>query len=364
MVQDTAPPETPKKKKSALKDWGESILFAVVVATLFRWLLFEQFSIPTPSMEGSMLVGDMIVVSKLHFGTRTLATPLQFPLTHQKFWGTEIPSYSPWINLPMFRLPGLRKVKRMEPVVFNFPYEDEHPTDLKMHWVKRCVGVPGDSLKVINGTLMVNDSVMKLPAHLQASYFVAGKGPLKDRFFEGKGISEHYEVNGGYLVHTTAEKARSIGDAEFISQVEAIKNNYSFTRKGAFPDSAPHGWSTDEFGPVWVPAKGSTIALNQYTIPVYTAIISRFEGLRHVEVKDGLMWVDGKVVSSHTFQQNYYFMMGDNRHNSEDSRTWGFVPEDHIVGKPVMVLFSAEEGPIYTLPWRIRWSRMFTLLNE
>jgi signal peptidase I len=361
---DTMPAKAGKQKKSALRDWGESILFAVVVATLFRWLLFEQFIIPTPSMEGTMLVGDVIVVSKLHYGTRTLATPIQFPLTHQKFWGTEIPSYLDWVKLPMYRLPGLRKVKRMEPVVFNYPYEDQHPTDLKSHWVKRCVGLPGDSLKVVEGLLMVNDSVMPLPAHLQSSYFIAGKQPLKDRFFEVNNISEHQEVNGGYYVQTEPATAEKIKQLPFISTVEHVAMNYSFSESAAFPKAAPHGWTTDNFGQVWVPAKGDTIVINDQSLPVYGGVIVRFEGWKNAEITDGKLYINGYETSTYTFQQNYYFMMGDNRHNSEDSRTWGFVPEDHIVGKPVMVLFSSEEGPWYTLPARIRWSRLFNLIKE
>lgn len=361
---DTKPASPGKKKESALRDWGESILFAVVVATLFRWLLFEQFIIPTPSMEGAMLVGDVIVVSKLHYGTRTLATPIQFPLTHQKFWGTEIPSYLSWIQLPMFRLPGLRQVRRLEPVVFNYPYEDQHPTDLKSHWVKRCVGVPGDSLAVRNGQLLVNSSIMPLPTYLQSGYFVACEGSLRDRFFETNGISEYQPVSGGYFVHTTPEIANNIRTFDFVTQVQALTNDYQRGSGLSFPEGPPHGWSTDQFGPVWVPAKGQQIPLNSTTLPVYAGIIERFEGWRNVEIVDGKLYLDGVERQHYVFRQNYYFMMGDNRHNSEDSRTWGFVPEDHIVGKPVMILFSSKEGPFYSLPLRIRWNRLFNLIQE
>ncbi len=361
---DTMPAKAGKQKKSALKDWFESILFAVVVATLFRWLLFEQFIIPTPSMEGTMLVGDVIVVSKLHYGTRTLATPIQFPLTHQTFWGTEIPSYLDWIQLPTFRLPGFRKIKRMEPVVFNYPYEDQHPKDLKAHWVKRCVGLPGDSLKVIDGLLLVNDSVMPLPPQLQSSFFIGAKGELKDRFFETNGISEHQQVNGGYYVQTAPRIVEKLRSLPFINQVTEVPMDYSFNDTSSFPNGSPHGWSTDNFGPVWVPKKGDVISINDLTLPVYAGIITRFEGWENAEVIDRKLYINGYETTTYAFQQDYFFMMGDNRHNSEDSRAWGFVPEDHVVGKPVMVLFSSKDGPWYTLPGRVRWSRLFKLIDE
>lgn len=363
-VVEVMPSREGKRKKSALREWWDAVLFAVIVASLFRWLLFEQFSIPTPSMEGTMLVGDVIVVSKLHYGTRTPGTPIQFPLTHQKFWGTEIPSYLGWLQLPMFRLPGLRRVKRMEPVVFNYPYDEGHPTDLKAHWVKRCVGLPGDSLRVVGGDLTVNDSLMRKPPHLQSGYFLATSGTLRQRFFTGHGISEHRKVSGGYMVQADAATADDLREVDFIDEVIALKADYGTGPGGHFPDGAPHGWSPDYFGPLWVPKKGATIVLNKVTIPVYAGIIERFEGWKHVEVSDGRLFAEGRELTDYVFRQNYYFMMGDNRHNSEDSRMWGFVPEDHIVGKPVMVLFSAEEGPWYTLPIRIRWKRLFNLIDE
>lgn len=360
----TEPQTKAKKQKSAARDWLDSIVFAVIVATLFRWLLFEPFVIPTPSMEGTMLVGDVIVVSKFHYGTRTVATPLQFPLTHQTFWGTKIPSYLPWIELPMLRLPGLRDVRRMEPVVFNYPYEDEHPTDLKVHWVKRCVGLPGDSLQLIGGQLVVNGSAASSPPGLQSSYFLTTKGTLKERFFEEHGISEFYDINGGYLVQTSAGRAGELQKLPFITNVEKIEHSKSTQPSRHFPDGAPNGWSTDEFGPVWIPKKGETVELNEQTVPIYSGVIKRFEGLESVEIKLKELYINGKKAESHTFRQDYYFMMGDNRHNSLDSRSWGFVPEDHIVGKPAMILFSSENGPIYTLPFRIRWSRLFNLITE
>lgn len=355
--------EKKAESKSALRDWWESILFAVVVATLFRWLLFEPFVIPTPSMEGTMLVGDVIVVSKFHYGTRTTGTPLQFPLTHQTFWGTDIPSYLTWLKVPMFRLPGFRNVKRMEPVVFNYPYEDQHPTDMKHHWVKRCVGIPGDSVVIFNGDLVVNGEAMPKPPGLQSSYFLATKGPVRERFFESRAINEFYEVNGGYLVHTNNEIAENLRKTDFITGVEEIKSPAYNQPQNHFPEGTPNGWSTDDFGPLWVPKKGETVVLDEQTVPIYSGVIKRFERLQNVEIKLRELYIDGKKATQYTFKQDYYFMMGDNRHNSMDSRSWGFVPEDHIVGKPVMVLFSTEEGPFYTLPLRIRWSRIFNTFD-
>ncbi|HEX9957015.1 MAG TPA: signal peptidase I, partial [Fibrella sp.] len=183
----------PVRKKSAIREWFDSVLFAVVAATLIRWLFMEAFTIPTPSMERSLMVGDFLFVSKFHYGTRTPKTLLQVPLTHQKIWGTEIPSYLDWIQLPQYRLPGFSDVKNGDVVVFNFPPEDQYPTDLKTNYIKRCMGIAGDVLEVRHRQVFVNGKAAEVPPNSQMSYFIeATKGDLDDTFFRQYNIVNDY----------------------------------------------------------------------------------------------------------------------------------------------------------------------------
>ena len=206
----------PEKPKTKVREWTDAIVFAVIAATIIRWLLLEAFTIPTPSMEKSLLVGDFLFVSKMHYGARTPATPLQMPLTHQKIWGTNIPSYLDWINLPQFRLPGFSEVKRNDIVVFNYPPEFQYPVDLKTNYIKRCVAVAGDVIEVKDMQVYINNEPMDNPERMQFRYFVETPETINQRVFEKYDISEKYKVNGGYMVFTSPNTANELNSLQFM----------------------------------------------------------------------------------------------------------------------------------------------------
>ncbi|WP_461078079.1 signal peptidase I [Spirosoma flavus] len=379
--------KTATSKKSPLREWLDSLLFAVIAATLIRFLTFEAFAIPTPSMESDLMVGDYLFVSKLHYGSRTPKTPLQVPLTHQKIWGTNIPSYSTAIQLPSFRLPGFTKVKNGDVVVFNYPPqktgEPEYPVDLRTNFIKRCIGIPGDVVNIRNEQVSINGKIMAVPARAQTTYFVKTKEVLDEKFFrkydivndfkseEGPFINwqplEAYSdstkspILVGYRVNTTSSTIAKFKDFDWVKDIEPMTEPAGIASPGIYGGSA-YAWNQDNFGPLTVPRKGMTIPLNKQTIAVYGPVISRYEGNENVTVSADAVKLNGKTITSYTFKQDYYFMMGDNRHNSEDSRYWGFVPEDHIVGKAVFVWMSID--PVPADVWhKIRWNRLFRIID-
>ncbi len=379
--KEKARKETAPKSKS--REWADAILFAVVAATLIRWLIMEAYTIPTPSMENSLLVGDFLFVSKFHYGARTTTTPLQVPLTHQKIWFTNIPSYLEWIKLPQYRLPGFSEVKREDVVVFNVPPAGlnegiNYPVDLKTNYIKRCVGVPGDILVIKDKQVIANGNPITNPPDMEYSYTVKAKGPINDRNLVKFGLGvEDYSIIGRpadgsveYIMFLTNALAEEIKQSPYIISVEQENRN---DQEGVFPYSGYYGWqgeykpkqyfrwATDNFGPVWIPKEGATIELNDSTIALYGNVIKQYDHNKDVKIEGNKIFIDGKEVKQYTFKQNYYFMMGDNRHNSLDSRFWGFVPEDHIVGKAFFIWLSIDRGANGVN--KIRWSRFFKLIK-
>ncbi|MBK8554942.1 MAG: signal peptidase I [Lewinellaceae bacterium] len=390
--------------KSQLREWTEAIVFAVFAAAFIRMFLIEAYVIPTSSMEGTLKIGDFLFVSKAHYGIRTPMTVIQFPLIHNRF--TSAPakglmklmdreSYLKEPSLPYYRLPALESVDRFDPVVFNFPAGDSviimpgrtwdiyqwrrngmdkrfpnlpivtRPVDKKDHYIKRCVAISGDSLQVKGGQLYINGSPAPNPEHMQFTYHITTNGtPPNLKKIEDLGVNLYDLDSPNDAPGSAARNGYFNLDAK---QVEAIKQfgpDIKAERVPApsspgyvFPNDTKFtgGWTTDDYGPIWIPKKGATTPLNAQNIAFYERIIRVYEGNK-LEIKDGKYFINGEETTSYTFKLNYYWMMGDNRNNSEDSRIWGYVPEDHIVGKPLFIWFSTKNGNMRN---GINWDRIF-----
>ena len=362
--------ELPKRKRTFTQEWFEAIVFAVFAATFIRWIFMEAYVIPTPSMERSLLVGDFLFVSKINYGPRTPKTPIQIPLTHAKIWGTESPSYLEWIELPQFRLPSLDKVERNDVVVFNYPVNDNfnqrpdgdyHPLDLKTHYIKRCVAVPGDVLEVKDTKVFINGEKGVDPELMQHSYVIFTKQTLPERFFDDNKLTIAQRANIGYVVHATQESIDKISGFDFVDSVSINIRPAGKPEPRIFPDTRYFPWNADNFGPLEIPGRGYTIKVDEYNLAKYGSTIEDYEDLEDVKIDVDKLIIDGKEVSEYTFTKDYYFMMGDNRHNSEDSRYWGFVPEDYVVGEASFIWMSMDEKG--SLLNKIRWSRLFNPIH-
>lgn len=349
------------KNKSVLREWLDAGLFAVVAATLIRTFLFEAYTIPTPSMEKSLMVNDYLFVSKMHYGPRIPMTPLSFPFVHNVMPIIGGKSYSEAIQWGYKRLPGFSHINRYDDVVFNYPQDkvDNRPVDKKDNYIKRCVGLPGDTLEVRNGVLYVNGEKGYDPKFRQFNYYVStatGRAvnaeilseldiyPLTDPY--NQPIMNHYSLTDDDVA--ALKKIPGI-EIQLINEVQGITDKVADPQ--AFPsDTAHFKFNSDFYGPIWIPAKGRTVKLSVDNIALYKTIIREYEG-HELSAQNNQILIDGKVATEYTFAMNYYWMMGDNRHNSLDSRYWGFVPEDHIVGKAWFIWFSYG-------PKGIRWNRI------
>lgn len=364
--------ELPKQQKNVYQEWGDAIIFAVLAATFIRWMFLEAFTIPTPSMENSLLIGDFLFVSKMHYGPRTPKTPLQIPLTHQKIWGTEKPSYLDWIQLPQYRFPGLAKIKHNDVVVFNFP-DDPYPVDLKTNYIKRAIGLPGDVLEVRDMQAYINGEAVENPPEMETSYLVKSEGRLVTRTFKSCGIWDYLEIdNSTYFVKAATDKAikqlESLPYITSVSKASQTVDGYRPYKPGdldsqIYPSFGTLKWNQDFYGPLTIPAEGQTIEVNAENLAKYRKVITDYEGYDsdQVRIEEGKLYIDGQEMTSYTFKQDYFFMMGDNRHNSLDSRFWGFVPEDHVVGKALFIWLSLD--PKETWFSKVRWGRLFNLIH-
>jgi signal peptidase I len=342
------------EQKGPLRQWAEALVFAVIVVLIVRTLFFDLFRIPTPSMEKNLLVGDYLFVSKLHYGTR-LPLTLGIPLTS---------IYAPGIEFPYTRLPGFTEVQRGDPVVFNFPPEDE-PIDRKLHYIKRVIGMPGDSLSVRRKVVHINGDPLPLGQGMQQYWAVNKKNPsyrLSGRQFEAVGINYSTAVQPTQSatqvrVLATPEAIRQVSRWSWVESVQPYvvqSQNYS---PMMYPPN--RGYTPDNYGPVHIPRKGETIQLTDRNWPAYRTVITRYEGHSARQMTDSTFAIDGRETTTYTFEDDYYFMMGDNRDNSEDSRFWGFVPMDHIVGKAIITYFSWD-----STSWLPRVSRIFNPIED
>lgn len=365
-------PERDLKPQSKSGDFVNSVLFAVVVATIVHTYIMQPFQIPTSSLEKTLLVGDYLFVSKFHYGARTPMTTVAVPMFHDTVPVLNTRSYSKWPQLPYFRLPGLEKIEKNDIVVFNWPADTvtkffdrsavglRKPVDKKSNYVKRCVGTPGDTFSLKDGVVYINGEVLKLSdrAKPQYSYSVItdGSGMNSDYLRGQLNITDPFgqvsptEYRFASLTDENAAILKKSPGVVSVTRLVVKEPDHS-----VFPYTKD--WNVDNMGPIYIPEKGKSVALSMETLPFYKKIIGEYEH-NDLKVSNGQILINGKPASSYTFKQNYYWMMGDNRHRSEDSRFWGFVPEDHVVGKPVFVWMSYDN-----VNGRIRWERMFTTVG-
>lgn len=400
----------PETKRHWLKEWGEAAVFAVVAATVIRTFFFEAFVIPSSSMEGTLLVGDYLFVSKMSYGAKVPAIPLTVPFTHNTLPLTETtPSYVDWIELPQIRFPGFSDVERNDIVVFNFPEGDTvyignrngsyygwlrmramvdnktvdeirkelvpdsivvHPIDKEDNYVKRCVAVAGDKFEIRDRMVYINGKQEKLPPGAQFAWKFNAPLRSQEAFdaymgrFHEIGINEQfpgYAMNDTFFAYTIPSPQQSVEALKTLFDTIAVSNfpkGKVLIEDDVFPhDTAHFKWNRDNYGPLLIPKEGMKINLSLDSLVLYERVIRVYEGNK-LEVKNGKIYINDQPASTYTFKQDYYFMMGDNRHNSLDSRYWGFVPEDHIVGKPVFVWMSRGENSGF------RPERMMTFVGK
>ena len=382
------------EKRNVWLDWLDAIIFAVVFVTFINIFFFQAFKIPSSSMESSLLTGDHLFVSKLAFGPRIPQTPLTIPFTHNVFFGKE--SYSTLIQNDYRRLKGFRHVRRGDYVVFGFPDGDSvlvkapsedyytvcrlygkdytvrsygpviaRPSDKKDHYVKRCVAVAGDTLKIVDGRVYIDSAPQTVWPGIQTTYTVITNGTRinqksLDKF--GLNISELYydESLPGYpqmpLTASMLEKVKACPNVVTVEeQIDVYPPDYPDSYLMLFPFRENFRWTRDNYGPIWVPKAGVTVKLDAGNLPLYERIIRDYEHNSLNVDAEGRIFINGEEADEYTFRQDYYFMMGDNRHNSLDSRYWGFVPEDHIVGRPAVIWLSTDGSRSF--PSNIRWRR-------
>jgi len=417
------------KPRSELGEWISSIAFAIIAATLVHTYFMQPFTIPTSSLEKSLLVGDYLFVSKFHYGARVPSTVIAAPMVHDSLPFTGTASYLKKPQLPYTRLPGLQKIKNNDIVCFNWPADSlatmwgdtsgkftYKPVDKKTNYVKRSVGIAGDSLEMRNGYFYINGKKNKLPyrAKLQFYYTFECKQPISQRtypkFLLNKERTGVYKILSEYWNNNKVQKAikkngnlTKIGEdslytevagginQQFAQRLKMInvdhKININLTEEevarlekypltvsvkkinhsadnAIFPHVKKLGWSQDNFGPIYIPKKGATVKLDAKSIPFYEQIIKNYE-YNDLVINDGSIFINGEKADSYTFKQDYFYLIGDNRHSSLDARYWGYVPFDHVLGKPVMIWFSWDaNAPNFTAKLKsIRWDRMFTTVG-
>ena len=366
--------DTKKKKKSPTREWADAIIFAVIAATLIRTLFIEAYTIPTPSMERSLLVGDFLFVSKVNYGARTPMTPIAFPFAHHTMPILGTKAYWDGVKLPYYRLPGLSDVKKGDVVVFNYPMEADspyyRPVDKRENYIKRCQGTPGDTVSLVDAQVYVNGKAAPNPPGEQTDYTVTTNGmEMNPQILEDLNVSNYENIPFPTMTKDAVAKLKSFSNVKSVTpniKPRGVADPFNAVFPAAYPKYAlspqngAFNWNVDNYGPIIVPKKGWTIKLDSLTMPLYGRAIEVYENNK-VQIVGKDVMINGKKADSYTFKMNYYWMMGDNRHDSADSRYWGFVPEDHIVGKALFIWMSWDDNASFFK--KIRWSRIFRGIN-
>lgn len=434
-----------KKSKNpavrSIMSWVDAIVFALVAVYFVNIYVFQNYQIPSSSLEKSLLVGDYLYVSKLSYGPRVPNTPLSMPLAQHTLPLVNTKSYIEWPQWDYKRVPGLGKVKRNDIVVFNFPAGDTvatnyqqtdfyslaynegqrmypnpvnmdsltrkqqravydlyynagrnlilsnpkmygdvvvRPVDRRENYVKRCVGLPGDTLEIRDAQVYIDGKPLENPEDMQLNYLVQTTGPyITEDMFRELGISKddqamvtnesllmemgltHRDAQGRlaptYDLPLTKKMLETLsGNKKLVSRI--VMEPEMFTGQ-MYPLNLYTKWDRNNYGPIWIPKKGATIKLTEDNLPIYERPIRAYED-NTLEVKEDGIYINGKKTDEYTFKMDYYWMMGDNRHNSADARSWGFVPEDHVVGKPIVVWLSLDKDRGW-FDGKIRWNRIF-----
>jgi len=352
---------------SSVIAWGQALFFAVITAMIIRAFFMEAYVIPTPSMERTLLVGDHIFVSKLNYGPRIPMTPISFPFANHTLPNTNLKAYWDGLELPYFRLPGFSSVKRGDVIVFNYPQDtiDNRPVDKKEFYIKRCAGIAGDTVNMVDEQVFVNGRLQNEPADEQLEYKYETSADINPDVLEQLHITTYEGHTDPAMTKAAAEKLKTYANIKSLKPVFSPKD-VSDTIDRIFPREYPllflltktipdYHWNTDNFGPIIVPKKGWTVKLDSMTFPLYERAIQVYEHNK-LKVKGNDIFINGQKTNTYTFKMNYYWVLGDNRHDSEDSRYWGFVPEDHISGKALFIYMSWDsDAPLFK---KIRWDRL------
>lgn len=405
----------------SIYDWIDDIIFALVAVYFINLFIFQNYQIPSSSLEKSLLVGDYLFVSKVSYGPRVPNTPLSFPLVQNTLPILNCKSYLDWPSWDYKRVAGLGQIQRNDIVVFNFPAGDTvatlqqnpdyytlvqmygreavrmnkqsfgeiiyRPVDKRENYVKRCVGLPGDSLSIRNNQVYINGKAAQNPKNMQLNYFVETETPLTETMFRNWGVSrDDYMPYGQPCTVTDPETLSFLGfqpnangaynlvyrfpmTEAMVAQVKKLPSVKKVIVEPEiiggtmyYPVDYDNGWTRDNYGPIWIPKRGATIELTPENLALYHRCIKNYEH-NELEEKDGVVYINGEKATTYTFQYDYYWMMGDNRHNSADSRSWGFVPEDHIVGKPIMIWLSLDKDRSL-FDGGIRWNRLFRWVDS
>ena len=375
-------------------EWVNAIVFATVAATLIHIFIFQMYVIPSSSMEKSLLVGDYLYVSKVTYGPQMPNTPLSFPFVHHTMPLSQTKkSFSEAIKWPYHRLKGLREIERGDVFVFNFPagdtvllenqavtyydvlrdYQEQYgptrgrkqlendytiitrPVDKRENYIKRCVALPGDSIRIIDRELFINGKPEGSVAEKQFCYTIRTSSPLTQYAVDNLGITEITGNGNSYFLPLTDSMVETLSKMDNVISIEPYT-----VMEQAFPHNDKYAWTADNFGPLWIPKKGTTINLTLENLPLYERIIDVYEN-NDLEVKGEDIYINGQKSNTYTFKMDYYWAMGDNRHNSADSRYWGFVPEDHVVGKASFIWLSLDQNKSF--PANIRWDRIFNKIK-